>query len=105
MIETTCPSCGAITCEVTRFELWLCAQGAASSYGFTCPRCAKRVSRHAGDDAIQILISKGVRPRAFELPAEMLEAHDGPPITIDDVLDLHLALEQDDWFGRLLDAA
>ena len=36
--------------------------------------------------------------------AELLEAHAGPTLTYDDLLDLHLLLERPDWWSRLVAA-
>ena len=35
-------------------------------------------------------------------PAELSEPHSGPPLTPDDLLDLHVLLEDDTWFQQLV---
>ena len=42
-------------------------------------------------------------PVLFQMPAEAMEAHDGPPISHDDILRFHEMLERDDWFNELTD--
>ena len=37
------------------------------------------------------------------MPAELAEVHSGAPIDYDDLLDFHLTLKRDDWFGSLLE--
>jgi hypothetical protein len=48
-----------------------------------------------------LLASGGVKPDFWEPPAELLERHDGPAFGYDDLLDLHLLLEADDFWSRL----
>jgi hypothetical protein len=35
-------------------------------------------------------------------PAELAELRTGPPLTPDDLLDLHVLLEDDGWFDQLV---
>jgi hypothetical protein len=63
--------------------------------------CHKRIQKAADDRAIELLIAEGVSPQRWELPAELLETHDGPPLNLDDLLDLHLLLEDPNWFQVL----
>jgi hypothetical protein len=63
--------------------------------------CHRRIQKCADERAIELLIAEGVTPCRWELPAELLEAHDGPPLNLDDLLDLHLLLEDPDWFQVL----
>ncbi|MBI3648651.1 MAG: hypothetical protein HY240_07885 [Actinobacteria bacterium] len=37
----------------------------------------------------------------IDVPAEVLESHDGPPLTLDDLIDLHFLLESDGWKRQL----
>lgn len=46
-------------------------------------------------------MSTGVRMDVWRLPAELTEAKVGPVFTHDDVLDLHLLLQRDDWYEQL----
>ena len=100
-IEVNCPECGAVECKPGDFELAVCSVPSASYYALTCPMCHKRIQKAADERAVELLIAEGVTPRRWELPAEMLEAHDGPPLTLDDLLDLHLLLEDPNWFQVL----
>lgn len=101
MIETTCPRCGTVLCETRIFELWLCADAPVSFYTFTCPKCGDQVHKPANDRAIETLIAERARAVVWQFPAEMTEAHDGPPLTLDDLIDLHIELETEDWPERI----
>jgi hypothetical protein len=99
-IEATCPDCGTIECSPEDFELALCDQPHASYYAFGCPVCGRDVRKPADARVAELLISEGVRAVRWEMPAEALEQHDGPALTIDDVLDFVLELERPDFFVR-----
>jgi len=100
-IEATCPTCGPVERTPADFELAVCTHIPASYYAFTCPGCEQRIQKAAEERVVELLIAEGVRPSHWELPAEMLEEHDGPPLTMDDLLDMHLLLEREDWLNAL----
>lgn len=109
-IRASCPSCGEVDLQPVDVTLRLVRQGdgnvaPGSNYRFSCPDCEQLVTKPADDRIAQLLTTGGVpvegrtepaqRPLHPELPPE------GPPLTHDDLLDLHLLLERDDWFTRL----
>lgn len=100
-IEAVCPNCGTVDCALEDFELGVCNHAPASFYAFVCPACEQRIQKPADQRVIELLIAEGVKPHLWELPAEALETHDGPPLTLDDLLDLHLILARSDWFDAL----
>ena len=100
-IEATCPTCGTVERRAEDFELAICSYGPASWYAFDCPKCGVRIQKPATEKAIELLIAEGVAPRYWTIPAEALEMHDGPPFTIDDLIELHEILERPDWFDVL----
>ncbi len=77
------------------------ATKSVNSYGFTCPDCGDYVQKPADERIVRLLLSGGVVPVPVHVPAEVLEAREGPPITYDDVLDFHHQMERDDWFEEL----
>lgn len=101
-IKATCPRCGEVELTPEDIELRVCNFAPASYYTFDCPVCLEQVQKPADDRVIQLLISGGVHAVVWELPREMCESHDGPPLTHDDLLDLHLLLEEPDWFEQLI---
>lgn len=66
---------------------------------FTCPACGRGSGRCLRRDDLELLRSEGVT--SIVVPAEGLESHDGPLLTLDDLIDLHFLLESDGWERRL----
>lgn len=50
-----------------------------------------------GANGVNLLRSEGVT--GFDVPAEALEERESPPLTLDDLIDLHFLLESDGWQG------
>ena len=100
-IRATCPTCGEVELTPDDIELRVCTHAPASYYVFGCPLCHDPIQKPADDRVIQLLISGGVRALVWELPSEVLENHEGPALTHDDLLDFHLLLEKPDWFEQL----
>jgi hypothetical protein len=92
-----------MTLRADAFDLVVCASDPARSfYQVTCPRCDGLVTKQASERVVSGLTSRGVRVTA--LPQEALEERGGPPLTIDDLLDLSLALAQPDVVAAALAA-
>jgi hypothetical protein len=100
-IEANCPTCGTVDCAPGIFTLAICSDKSSSFYRFQCPVCGDSVQKHADARVIELLVAEGIAPVQWEFPAEMREAHNGPSITMDDVLDMHLLLQRADWFEHL----
>lgn len=96
-----CPACGEVGLTPDDIELVVCGT-ASSTYSFDCPTCGNRVRGHADAELVRLLESGGVMVTLLPIPAEALEPHEGPPLTLDDLLDLHLLLGREDWLERLL---
>lgn len=101
-IKATCPGCGEVELTPDDIELRVCNYAPASYYTFECPMCTETVQKPADDRVIQLLISGGVHAVVWELPAEVSEPRGGPPLNMDDLLDLHLLLQTETWFEQLL---
>lgn len=100
-IKATCPGCGEVSLTADGILLRIGATKSVNSYGFTCPDCGDYVQKPADERIVRLLLSGGVVPVPVHVPAEVLEAREGPPITYDDVLDFHDKMERDDWFEEL----
>lgn len=116
-IRATCPSCGEVDLRPQDIRLYLVPPpgedegvGEGSTYTFSCPLCTECVSKPADERIAQLLETGGVPvgaagPRVSAgapLPEHPEEAAGGPPLTYDDLLDLHLMLESQGWFEELL---
>ena len=102
-IRANCPTCGDVQLRATDLVVRVCSDDESGSYTFRCPGCAVAVAKGASKRIVDLLVSSGVRMEVWRLPAELTEARVGPRLQPDDLLDFHLLLEGDDWFGELQD--
>ena len=118
-IRASCPSCGEVDLQPMDVTLRLIRRGdgnvgPGSNYRFACPDCEQLVTKPADDRIAQLLTTGGVpvedREHAAHDQTPEAPARDphpeappaGPALTHDDLLDLHLLLEQEDWFEQLV---
>lgn len=94
-IKASCPTCGEVEITSVDVRLMVCNVAARSYYAFWCPDCHDEVKKSADDHVISLLMSGGVDATAWEIPAEVLEAHTGEPLSYDDLLDLVTALDRE----------
>lgn len=100
-IRASCPTCGDVQLEPSDLLVRVCADDNQGSYCFTCPDCGFGVAKDASPRIVELLVSTGVRMDVWRLPAELQESKQGPRLTHDDLLDLHLLLQEEEWFERL----
>jgi len=99
-IKASCPTCGEVELTAKNISLRVCNHAPLSYYAFDCPTCRDEIRKPADDHIISLLMSGGVRAEVWEVPAEALEAKDGPSLTYDDLLDFVLSLSTvDDLAG------
>jgi hypothetical protein len=82
----------------------VCSDDDSGAYSFRCPGCDAPVAKPASAHIVELLVSSGVRLEMWRRPAELLENHGGAPLTPDDLLDFHVALERPDWLDELVPA-
>ena len=85
--------------------LKVCNHAPLSYYAFRCPRCVEEIRKPADDHIISLLVSGGVRATNWAVPAEALEAHSGPVISYDELLDFALAMERTEYLAALAEHA
>lgn len=115
-IRATCPSCGEIELRPMDVVLRRVTDGFgelsdATSYRFSCPDCAEIVEKPADERIASLLVSGGVVTEDVTegidddelLPPHPEQPAGGPRLTRDDLLDMHLLLEDPDWFAQLLE--
>lgn len=108
-VKCTCPECGDITVTIADVTLLLFEgrKDVDGEYRFRCPKCKKIVLKAAPINIINLLYSSGASTEIVEPSLEILErprVEDAAPISLDDIIDLGLQLEnnEEDWWQRLL---
>jgi predicted RNA-binding Zn-ribbon protein involved in translation (DUF1610 family) len=113
-IRANCPTCGEVDLTPEDVTLHLVRDPVgevddASTYRFACPDCTELVTKPADGRIAQLLTSGGVAVEETATGAEpdLRPEHperppSGPALTLDDLLDLHLLLDQPTWFDRVL---
>ncbi|HEV7525924.1 MAG TPA: hypothetical protein VGP92_13220 [Acidimicrobiia bacterium] len=102
-VRVQCDDCGAVRVAWSELRLRMCADTGEWSYCFRCPGCGLATNQATLDfAAIDLLLAMGTPTQTWQLPDELT----GPrvlaaPLTLDDLLDFHLLLEEPDWFASL----
>jgi len=100
-IRAQCPDCGDVHLSASDLVVRVCADDESGSYTFQCPECERPVAKTASSRIVELLVSSGVEMQVWRRPSELDEPRSGPPISPDDLLDFHLALQEGDWFDEL----
>jgi hypothetical protein len=114
-IRANCPSCGEIDLRPQDIELHVVRSDAGevaegSSYTFACPACTghivkpadERIARLLATGGVPVNISSDPPPEVVSRPTHPEAPPSGPPFGYDDLLDLHLLLQREDWLDRLV---
>lgn len=109
-IRASCPDCGEVELFPDDVVLHIVRAsdgdvGTGSCYRFDCPNCDGEVEKPADDRIAQLLTTGGVAVEErtpVDKPPHPEAHRGGPPLTHDDLLDLHLAMRSDDWLDALL---
>lgn len=75
-----------------------------AQYRFRCPQCKRIVLKDTSPEIANTLYTAGAAVERFELPIEIMERpnNDVAAISLDDILDLGLALQnEEEWFKEL----
>ncbi len=75
------------------------------TYSFVCPSCDDLVEKPADRKIVTLLKSVGVDVAERSESADLERRPDGPPFTLDDLIDFHELLGRDDWVERLVASA
>lgn len=91
-IKASCPVCGDVDLTPAQLRLVVASKPGLSFYAFRCTGCQEEIRRPAAEDVVKLLVSGGVTPEPWDVPAEALEEHHGATLGYDDLLDFALAL-------------
>lgn len=98
-IRTVCPHCGQVDLAVEA----VIVVPVLKSYKFQCPTCLEDVHKAMDTKIYNLLLTAGcaeLDTLDMELPARN---NNFPPLTIDDAIEFHFKLEDDDYVKRFLD--
>jgi hypothetical protein len=94
-VEARCAWCGFVALGVDDLRVRV-GRDEQALVEFVCSSCSRLNLRRLAPGDLSPLADVGVVPSAGMAPFELLEAHDGPPLGWDDLLDLHEALDRHD---------
>ncbi len=108
-IRIKCPTCGEVDLSPDELSLYVPSEDRVT-YSFTCPECDRTVERPTTRKTAALLIAAGVEPvttsaAATETvlpPEDRSPDPEAPPLTLDDLLELHLLLQDDRALAELL---
>ncbi len=100
-VRASCPDCGDVEISSEDVQVRVCIDTSWGSYAFWCPRCTLAVAKPANAGIVHVLVSSGAPLTMWRLPAELAEAHTGPPLTHDDLLAFHQLLQTEGWFAQV----
>jgi len=101
-VRAQCPTCHDVQLGIDDLTVRVCADDSSGSYRFMCPTCDQVVDRPASGRIVELLLSAGAHHETWTWPAELGERPAGPPLTPDDLLDLHMVLQSPRWFEDLV---
>ena len=93
-IKLTCEGCGKIELAPWDIHVRFRLDDEQWSYYFQCPHCGLRDNKQINGHMGRLLERSGCDCEPWTWPAELDEPHTGPPITLDDLIDLMVELEQ-----------
>ncbi len=106
-----CPRCGQVDLKAEQVLLHLLEDSLDGVYSFVCPACREGVEKRADQRIVSLLISAGVTPGERsghpgglgpQEPDPRGPLPDAPPLTWDDLIELHFLLEDDRFLEELL---
>ena len=110
IIRATCPSCGKVEIETAAISLEVEDGGELGQYRFACPSCTAEVHKQAGKQSVGMLVAAGVAVRSstaveIDAPVRPEDAgvdRGGDPFTLDDAIDFHFLLQDEDFCRQLI---
>ncbi len=94
-VKAECRSCGQVEPSVA--DLRCEARGSQGIFEFACPLCGRLVLVATEPWRALALQATGAARMTGPVPFELLEPHEGPPVSWDEVLDVRLVLGRSDF--------
>lgn len=93
-VRGRCPTCGPLTLLPKDFVCALPSQADGPALTeFHCPLCDHPVFTPVTPQEAKLLMLLGAGKELGPAPLELTEEKSGPPVSVDDLFDLHVALE------------
>jgi len=101
-LRVHCPDCSVVRVPATEVTLRNCVDDGRWDYWFLCPGCG-RLSAGISTSWLAVeAFAAGSALEVWHLPAELQERPGGPPLSLVDLVELHLALAEPNWFDDLV---
>jgi hypothetical protein len=94
-VKSRCWQCGEVALSLEDILLVEHGDGDGTFYSFICCTCGGAQAYPADSRFIDFMRMNGSEPVVLTPPIELKEAEDNPPLSWDDLLDLHLLLQDD----------
>jgi hypothetical protein len=94
-VKSRCRNCGEVSLALEDIVLVEHGDGEGTFYTFICSTCGKAQAYPADSRFIDFMRMNGREPVVLQPPIEIKSNHDDPPICWDDLLDLHLMLQDE----------
>jgi hypothetical protein len=101
LVQADCPTCGEVIAQASELVCGVSEAEETALCEFPCPGCERALLLPLDPTEVATLVLLGART-ARSLPFELLEAHSGPAVSWDEVLDLHFELERQKFPQREL---
>lgn len=92
-VQANCPACGEDV-KLGPQAVSLYPTGERPFYAFVCPSCGVSAEKPANDKIIRLLTQAGVNVVRDPTYPEEIEHPELGPITLDEIIDFHFALEE-----------
>jgi hypothetical protein len=96
-----CSDCGEQRVPIEVVVLRRCVDNGTWTYRSRCPECRLLVAGPTSERAAEAAVACGGRMEEWRLPLEINERPSGPPFSVADLLELRLALIEENWIDDL----
>jgi hypothetical protein len=94
-VKSRCRKCGEVNLSLEDIILVEHGDGEGIFYTFICDACGDPQAYAADKRFVDFMRMNGSSPVILEPPIEYKEAEDNPPLSWDDLLDLHQELQDE----------
>ena len=101
-VRVHCTDCAVVRVPAHKVTLRNCVDDGRWDYWFLCPRCGRLSAGESTSWLAVEAFAAGSPLEVWRLPAELKEPHVGPPLSLVDLVELHLTLAEPDWFESLV---